>query len=106
MGWFVDKSDGYSLLLFDMDDIDTWAKCDREPKANDFLVVQNGKRRLWDELSSAYLQWLSLGSPTADRFGVTQPAGQTKLWIDHPGGPSRHISSWEDSGVGGFRMGW
>jgi hypothetical protein len=32
-------------------------------------VTQYGERRLWSEVSAAYLQWVALGSPEYERFG-------------------------------------
>ncbi|MCO5996045.1 hypothetical protein [Actinoallomurus rhizosphaericola] len=44
---------------------------DYVPGEAEFLVQQHGPRRLWDEVSEAYLRWLSLGRPGRDRFGLT-----------------------------------
>ena len=48
------------------------------------MTVQYGPRRLWDEVSAAYLRWARLGRPALDRFGLTiTPDGQ-HLWLDTP----------------------
>ncbi|SDH76927.1 protein-L-isoaspartate(D-aspartate) O-methyltransferase [Sinosporangium album] len=92
VGWH-DVSDGtaYSLLMYELDDQEatgSWAACDFEPGAVEFQVTQYGKRRLWDELSSAYLQWVSLGCPSYNRFGATVDRSGVHLWLDHPGASS------------------
>ncbi|MEV5504845.1 protein-L-isoaspartate(D-aspartate) O-methyltransferase, partial [Nonomuraea fuscirosea] len=88
VGWHDVSEDGEdSLLLYELDDHTgegAWAACDRRPEAAEGEVTQYGERRLWDELSSAYRQWVSLGSPGYDRFGLmVDPAG-THLWLDRP----------------------
>jgi protein-L-isoaspartate(D-aspartate) O-methyltransferase len=89
IGWSpVPEDDGsFSLLLFEAGDPQgSWAECDYEPGRSDFEVVQYGPRRLWDEVSAAYLHWVGLGRPTLDRFGLTiTPEGQ-RLWLDNPYG--------------------
>lgn len=48
------------------------------------LVRQHGPRRLFDELSSAYRQWLEWDRPDITRFGLTvTPTGQHP-WLDSP----------------------
>lgn len=90
VGWHdTSDDDGYSLLMYELDDHDamgSWAACDHEPGADVFQVTQYGPRRLWDELESAYLRWASLGSPGHDRFGVTVDPDGAHLWLDHPSG--------------------
>ncbi|HEY2574829.1 MAG TPA: hypothetical protein VGI74_00830, partial [Streptosporangiaceae bacterium] len=62
----------------------SWAACDYEPGHNDFEVTQYGGRRLWDEVSAAYLRWLTMGRPALDRFGLAiTPEGQ-HIWLDTP----------------------
>ncbi|CAM3731184.1 methyltransferase domain-containing protein [Nocardiopsis rhodophaea] len=63
-----------------------WAACDYEPGGDAFEVTQYGERRLWDEVEEAFLRWLELGSPGADRFGLTVMVdGTHMLWVDEPG---------------------
>ncbi|MEU6744660.1 methyltransferase domain-containing protein [Spirillospora sp. NPDC046719] len=62
----------------------SWARCSYRLGADDFLVVQGGERRLWDEVEAAYLRWVGWGSPGRDRFGlVAGPEGQ-RVWLDRP----------------------
>ncbi|MEV0620314.1 protein-L-isoaspartate(D-aspartate) O-methyltransferase [Nonomuraea sp. NPDC050404] len=88
IGWYdTSEDDENSLLLYELDDHTgqgSWAACDHKPGAADAEVAQYGGRRLWDELSSAYLQWASLGSPGYDRFGITVDPTGVHLWLDRP----------------------
>jgi protein-L-isoaspartate O-methyltransferase len=88
VGWHDVSEDGEdSLLLYELDDHTgegAWAACDRRPEAAEGEVAQYGERRLWDELSSAYRQWVSLGSPGYDRFGLMLDPAGTHLWLDRP----------------------
>jgi protein-L-isoaspartate O-methyltransferase len=90
IGWYpVSDSASYSLLLSDLDDPSgSWATCDMESGANDYQVTQYGSRRLWDEVATAYLQWISIGSPSCDRFGLNLTADESRLWLGDPTGPS------------------
>lgn len=87
IGWSptFDEDGCFSLLLFEAGDSQrSWAACDYEPGRSDFAVTQYGPRRLWDEVSAAYLHWVGLGRPALDRFGLTiTPEGQ-HLWLDTP----------------------
>jgi protein-L-isoaspartate O-methyltransferase len=81
--------DGYLVLLaFESGDPDgAWAQCNYRPRCADFPVMQYGRRCLWDEISAAYLRWLSLGCPAVNRYGLTvTPEGQ-HLWLDSPSQP-------------------
>ncbi|NJP96412.1 protein-L-isoaspartate(D-aspartate) O-methyltransferase [Nonomuraea sp. FMUSA5-5] len=88
VGWYDLSEDGEnSLLLYELDDHTaegSWAACDHKPGAAEAEVTQYGDRRLWDELLSAYRQWISLGRPGYDRFGLTVDPAGTHLWLDHP----------------------
>ncbi|WP_271217041.1 protein-L-isoaspartate O-methyltransferase family protein [Streptosporangium carneum] len=86
--WLViSEPDGYSLLLQEMGNPEgSWAACDAVPGADDFQVTQYGSRRLWDEVADAYLKWVSWGSPSADRFGLTVEAKGNRLWLNRPDG--------------------
>ncbi|MEV0622434.1 protein-L-isoaspartate(D-aspartate) O-methyltransferase [Nonomuraea sp. NPDC050404] len=90
----VQEDTGYSLHLYELDDHDrtgSWAACDHELGGDEARVTQYGPRRLWDELSSAYRQWVSLGSPSSDRFGMTVDPQGIWLWLDHPAGPTWRV---------------
>lgn len=87
VAWFpVPEDDGsFSLLLFERGRPDgSWAECDYEPGRDGFEVTQCGARRLWDEVSAAYLRWVSLGRPVLDRFGLTVTREGQHVWLDNP----------------------
>lgn len=45
------------------------------------IVAQRGPQRLWDMLTKAHRDWLALGSPPRQEFGLTvRPDGQHSLW--------------------------
>ncbi len=53
----------------------------------DETVFEGGPRRLWVDVEAAYEQWLALGSPTRERFGITVDGDDQHLWLDTPDGP-------------------
>ncbi|RNL83233.1 hypothetical protein [Halostreptopolyspora alba] len=84
----IRASDGtVSVSLYEIGEPEgDWAACDYEPGADEFEVIQYGQRNLWDEVEAAYLRWLDLGSPAAERFGLTVTAeGEHRVWVDEPG---------------------
>ncbi|WP_214107373.1 hypothetical protein [Acrocarpospora catenulata] len=92
VGWYdmIDEA-GYSVLLYELDDHaaeGSWAACDHKPGAVESQVTQYGERRLWSEVSDAYLQWVALGSPKYERFGLSIDPTGTRLWLDHANGPT------------------
>ncbi|GAA0339072.1 methyltransferase domain-containing protein [Actinoallomurus spadix] len=62
----------------------SWASVDYVPGDAEFVVQQHGERRLWDEVETAYLRWLSWGRPGLDRFGLTVSPGGRRVWLDAP----------------------
>lgn len=66
-------------------DTASWARVELSDGAS-LPVVQNGRRRLWDELEAAYEQWSGLDRPTRDQFmiTVTSDAGQYVSLPDTP----------------------
>jgi hypothetical protein len=92
VAWYdmVEDSE-YSVLLYELDDHTregSWAACDNAPGAAECRVTQYGQRRLWDEVSAAHLQWIALGSPGYERFGLSIDPTGTRLWLDRPDGPT------------------
>jgi protein-L-isoaspartate(D-aspartate) O-methyltransferase len=55
-------------------------------------VRQLGRRRLWDEVETAYRWWEAAGRPEFTRFGVTVTRGRQWVWLDEPDQPvpTRH----------------
>jgi protein-L-isoaspartate(D-aspartate) O-methyltransferase len=84
----IHDSDGsFSLLLADHNDREagSWAACDYDPAARRSQVTQYGDRSLWDETQVVFDQWLSLGAPARDRFGLTLDDSGQQIWLDTPG---------------------
>jgi protein-L-isoaspartate(D-aspartate) O-methyltransferase len=80
VGWIEFTPEGGTTQLWLLGDDGSWAMHDRH------TIEQYGGRRIWDEVSSAYLLWEELGRPSRDRFGMTATAGSTQtLWLDQPG---------------------
>ncbi|MGV9353783.1 methyltransferase domain-containing protein [Streptomyces misionensis] len=50
----------------------------------DAVVWQSGRRRLWDEVTDAYLWWKNRGSPGVSRFGLSVDARGQQAWLDDP----------------------
>ncbi|MGW7292523.1 methyltransferase domain-containing protein [Streptomyces xiamenensis] len=56
----------------------------REDAAGVVRVTRRGPRDLWEEAIAAHAEWVALGSPDLDRFGLTvNPSGQ-HVWLDTP----------------------
>ncbi len=72
-----------SMWLIDPDG--SWAR--HTGRVGDYQVRQGGPRQLWDAVEVAHEEWLSLGSPTRDRFGITVDPDHQDLWLDDPAGP-------------------
>ena len=79
------EADECTLWLVEPGDDGAWASVDYVPGRAEFLVQQQGARRLWDEAERAYLRWLRDGRPSADRLGMTVAPDGRRLWIDNPG---------------------
>lgn len=54
-----------------------------------YRVRQGGPRMLWDVVEAAHAEWLALGQPARDRFGVTVEPERQELWLDQPDSPHR-----------------
>lgn len=66
----------------------SWATVDYDGhRADRFTVTQSGPRRLWDEITTVYDRWESLGRPSVDRYGLTvDAAGSHRLWVETANG--------------------
>ncbi|MCC3767197.1 methyltransferase domain-containing protein [Streptomyces sp. UNOC14_S4] len=74
-----------SLLLVETGEgIGAWAAVDYVPGDPDYQVTWHGPRNLWQEVSDAYLRWISWGQPDGERFGLTIDEGGQELWLDRP----------------------
>lgn len=63
----------------------SWASVDFVPGATEYDSHQNGPRRLWSEVETAYDWWRKAGSPVRTRFGLTVTGAGQRLWLDAPG---------------------
>jgi methyltransferase of ATP-grasp peptide maturase system len=52
-------------------------------------VAQGGPRKLWELAESAYSEWLDLGEPRRERFGVTVTPELQEFWLDEQDSPYR-----------------
>ncbi|HEV7977878.1 ATP-grasp peptide maturase system methyltransferase [Amycolatopsis sp.] len=48
------------------------------------FVEQGGPRRLWDDVERAHGEWIALGQPSRDRFGITVTPESQHFWLDTP----------------------
>lgn len=78
------EADACTLWLVESGDDGAWASADHVPGQEEFLVRQQGARRLWDEAEQAYLRWLGMGRPAYDRLGLTVTPEGRRVWIDRP----------------------
>ncbi|MFJ4922108.1 methyltransferase [Streptomyces sp. NPDC088725] len=78
-----------SRLWIAATDAGSWAAIDKDGRSDGrFTVWQYGPRRLWDEMTAAYLWWQRHGSPGPERFGLTvPPSGRQTAWLDSPTHP-------------------
>ncbi|MFE5527655.1 methyltransferase domain-containing protein [Embleya sp. NPDC056538] len=71
------------------DDAQTsWATVDYDGRQLDsFRIRQHGPRRLWDEVTAAWLWWTSANRPPIDAFGLDiTPDGAQTIWCAKPDG--------------------
>ncbi|RJL23199.1 methyltransferase domain-containing protein [Bailinhaonella thermotolerans] len=83
-GWeqFSDTEWGWLLRLRTLD-ATSWAIA--AASAGDAEITQGGPRHLWDELQTAYMDWIRRGRPGPDRLGMTVTEAGQLLWLDAPG---------------------
>jgi len=68
----------------------SWARVAPDDEGHGYAVAQAGPRRLWDEYEAAAQEWVSLGYPRWDRFGLTvRPDGSQFIWLDSPDSENR-----------------
>ncbi|GAA3256101.1 methyltransferase domain-containing protein [Streptomyces lavendulae] len=86
--WSVEPDDdGSYVLWFYSDDTQSWASVDYEPGVSEYLVVQSGPRRLWDETEAAHRWWVEQDRPGFARFGLTVGPDAQTPWLDRPDNP-------------------
>ncbi|MFJ2818179.1 methyltransferase domain-containing protein [Streptomyces sp. NPDC087294] len=47
-------------------------------------VYQGGPRSIWTELEAVGKQWLAIGRPGMERYGLTVTSGGNTVWLDDP----------------------
>ncbi|WP_219500012.1 protein-L-isoaspartate(D-aspartate) O-methyltransferase [Nonomuraea ceibae] len=62
----------------------SWATTGYRQDRRGFAVASHGTRRLWDEVTDAYLTWVEWGRPARDRYGVTVTGEGQQIWLDTP----------------------
>ncbi|MGW5402377.1 methyltransferase domain-containing protein [Streptomyces sp. NPDC003952] len=89
--WVVERDEedeeGVYVVWYYSDDTKSWASIDHAPGASEYLVVQSGPRRLWDEVEAAYRWWEGQGRPDFNRFGLTVNRNGDHAWLDAPDNP-------------------
>ncbi|MGD3105051.1 methyltransferase domain-containing protein [Streptomyces sp. YGL11-2] len=73
-----DGSDEATYWLFD-DARTSWATVEYVPGHETYETEQFGPRRLWDEVSAAFRDWLADGSPPRDAHRIT--VGPSRQWV-------------------------
>ncbi|KAB2344862.1 methyltransferase domain-containing protein [Actinomadura rudentiformis] len=64
----------------------SWAEVTR-PTGIAPKILQGGRRRLWDEVMTAWRRWETMGRPRSEQLGVTvTPSGQW-AWVREPTTP-------------------
>lgn len=55
-------------------------------RGHGFEVAEGGPRRLWTITERAHEEWLDLGQPWRDRFGLSLDGDDQVIWLDSPEG--------------------
>ncbi|MFE1174120.1 protein-L-isoaspartate(D-aspartate) O-methyltransferase [Streptomyces sp. NPDC058773] len=79
----ADKKDGARPVWFYGLSDHSWA-CAQFRDGKPARVWQDGPRRLWDEVESAYRWWDGHGRPDHSRFGLTVTTEGESVWLDDP----------------------
>ncbi|MGH3695271.1 MAG: methyltransferase domain-containing protein [Pseudonocardiaceae bacterium] len=62
----------------------SWALVAHTSHNGHYRTVQGGPRRLWDLLETAHQQWVKMGEPGWERFGLTVTPDRQWIWLDAP----------------------
>ncbi|MFD6066076.1 MULTISPECIES: methyltransferase domain-containing protein [Amycolatopsis] len=55
-------------------------------RGGEFEVAEGGPRRLWEIVEAAHEDWLGLGEPGRERFGLSLDGVEQVIWLDSPDG--------------------
>ncbi|MEV3860678.1 methyltransferase domain-containing protein [Streptomyces sp. NPDC050095] len=79
--------ESYRLWIGDTS-TESWASAHYAIGLDEYVVAQNGPRRLWGELEAAWRWWDKQGQPNFDRFGLTTTGAENYMvWLDSPNNP-------------------
>lgn len=81
--------DGQSTALVHPDG--SWMR--HRQAGDEFEVAEGGPRRLWEIVETAYDDWLDLGQPGRDRFGLSLDGNEQVIWLDSPDGRTWPLGS-------------
>jgi protein-L-isoaspartate O-methyltransferase len=62
----------------------SWAEITLAQQNGLHSVAEGGPRRLWQMIEHAHHQWVRLGEPGWDSFGLTVTGDLDSVWFDHP----------------------
>lgn len=84
--WLIPEDEPEQFWLVDSEG--SWAYL-TAGAGDDRVAVQGGPLRLWDELEQAYAEWIALGRPPREEYGLTITRnGDHILWHGTPDGPT------------------
>ncbi|MFJ6697552.1 methyltransferase domain-containing protein [Streptomyces sp. NPDC091272] len=75
--------DSRVVRLYELGEGRSWA-CAQFRDGRRTRVWQDGPRRLWDEVETAYRWWIDRGEPDHTRFGLTVTTEGQFAWLDTP----------------------
>lgn len=64
-----------------------WVEVDTTARGGRYVVTEVGSAHIWEYVETAADNWLRLGRPPADRFGLTATSQRYSLWLDTPDAP-------------------
>jgi methyltransferase of ATP-grasp peptide maturase system len=64
----------------------SWAEISLANENGRYSVAEGGPRRLWSVLEDTHRQWIELGRPGWERFGLTVIPDRQTVWFDRPAG--------------------
>ena len=90
MYWIGFKPTGGLPQDWFLHDDGSWA-CVTEEQDGGRMIAQRGPQLLWDRVEELHREWIRLGKPARERFGVTVTPDRQWIWIH----PSTSSITWE-----------
>lgn len=91
------RTRGYDQMSFtpgNGDPTETWLAlpdgswvCHTTSADGTYHVRQGGPQRLWDRVEALHNEWITLGQPPRERFGLTVTRDSHTVWLEDPDGP-------------------